>query len=336
MIELKPIKQNEKIAVAIPTKNRHGYLVALLTSIIHQTYANWILVINDSSQPPVEENDTLKDLFTLIKNKGHEIKIIHSESGWDRHQRAMEAIPESIEFIIRIDDDLVMAPTFLEEILKPFYFFSNRFLAAVGGCYPEPYMRRMYLDTRLTEPLWTAKVDEPTWRLQGHYYNERQVVEVESLLGHAICYRRSAVKDVGGWAVKGYSQQAYREESDLCARLVIEGYELMVTTDALAWHLISPSGGSRLIKKTPKGNVLVSDIPSTKADDRLFQERISRLINKKGFTHKKLRRYEIRNLERNIFKSHPLVTIKGRILVAIVKTFLRPIRDILRYLLSKY
>jgi len=332
MIKLRPIKQNEKIAVTISTKNRHSYLTALLASIIHQTYANWMLVINDSSQPPAQENDALKDLFTLIKNKGHEIRIIHTESGWDRHQRAMEAVPESIEFIIRIDDDLVMTPTFLEEILKPFYFFSNRFLAAVGGCYPEPYMQRMYLDTRLTDHLWIPKVEEPIWRLQGHYYNERQIVEAESLLGHAICYQRSAVKDVGGWAVRGYSSQAYREESDLCARLAIEGYALMVTTDALAWHLISPSGGSRLIKKTQKGNFLISDIPSTKADDRLFQERISRLINKKSFTHKKLRRYEIRDLERNIFKSRPLATIKGKILIAIVNTFLRPIRDVLWYL----
>ena len=43
-----------------------------------------------------------------------------------------------------------------------------------------------------------------TWILQGcHYDNDPEVIEVGSLLGGAICYRRSAVEEAGGWAVEG-------------------------------------------------------------------------------------------------------------------------------------
>ena len=335
MIKLKPIKENERIAIAIPTKNRHNYLAVLLTSLIQQTYTNWMIVINDQSDLPIEEADTLKDLFTLIRNKGNELKIIYTKSGWDRHQRAMEAVPESIEHILRIDDDVMPTSTFLENILKPFHFFPHKPLAAVGGCYPEPHKKPIDLDVNLTDPSWIPKFDEPTWKLQGHhYYYARQIIEVESLYGCAICYRRSSVQDVGGWAVKGYSDQAQREESDLCARLVAEGYKLMMTTEALAWHLYAPSGGSREIKKTKQGNFLVSDKRPIEADDRLFQERVEQIIKTKNPVVKEPRRYEIGDLEKNLYKSTPMVTLKGKILKFIERKFLRPLRRLFWYFMK--
>ncbi|MGH7807863.1 MAG: glycosyltransferase, partial [Thermodesulfobacteriota bacterium] len=314
MIKFRPIRNDEKVAIAIPTKNRHNYLAVLLASLAPRTYTNWMMVINDDRDVPVEENDTIKDLFALMKNKGNEVKVIHGKSGRERHQKAMEAVPESIEFIVRIDDDLMATPTFLQDILKPFYFFLDEPLAAVGGCYPEPHMKPINLDISLTDPSWISKFDEPTWRLQGHYYYSGQIIEVESLLGHAICYRRSAVEDVGGWAVDGYSCHAHREESDLCARLIAEGYNLMVTTDALAWHLYSPGGGSRDVKKTREGNFLVSDKRPIEEDDRLFQERLKQIINNKAQIHKELRRYEISDLENKKYRGYPLITFKGKLL----------------------
>lgn len=332
MIRLRPVRSNEKIAIAIPTKNRVTYLTALLTSVIHQTYTNWMLVINDDSAVPVEENDTVKDLFALMRNRGNDIKVIRGGSGRERHQKAMEAVPESIQFIIRTDDDLMLTPTFFQNILKPFCFFSDKPLAAVGGCYPEAHMRPINLDIRLTGPSWIPKFDEPTWKLQGHYYYDAgQVVEVESLLGHAICYRRLAVQDVGGWAVNGYSNHAHREESDLCARLIAEGYNLMVTTEALAWHLYSPGGGSREVRKTKEGNFLVSDKRPIEADDRLFQERIRQIISAKVPIRKELRRYEISDLEKSVYKSFPLATLKGKTLDLIEKRFLRFFRRLFLY-----
>jgi GT2 family glycosyltransferase len=332
MLKLKPIRNDEKIAIAVPTKNRHTYLAVLLTSLIQQTYTNWMVVINDQSEIPVEENHTLKDLFALVKNIGNEVRVIHSDSGWDRHQRAMEEVPEPIEFILRIDDDVMPSPAFLQNMIKPFYFFPDKPLAAVGGCYPEPHMKPINLDVRLTDPSWIPKFDQPTWKLQGHYYYYvRQIIEVESLNGCAICYRRAAVQDVGGWAVKGYSDQAHREESDLCARLVAEGYTLMMTTEALAWHLYAPSGGSREVRKTKEGNFLVSNKRPIESDEALFQQRMRQILSAKVPIDRELRRYEISDLEKSVYKSFPLVTLKGQILDLIERKFLRFFRRLFLY-----
>jgi hypothetical protein len=64
---------------------------------------------------------------------------------------------------------------------------------------------------------------------------------------------------VGGWAVKRYSHHAYREETDACMRLRAAGYELLVTTEALAWHLLALGGGSRSVVKTARGVFVTSD-----------------------------------------------------------------------------
>lgn len=332
MINLRPMKADEKIAVAIPTKNRHSYLAVLIASLLNQTYKNFMIVINDQSDSPVERDDTITDLTTLARNTGHEVKFIRTTGGWKRHQQAMEAVPEQFEFILRIDDDMLPEPRFLENIMKPFRFFPDRPLGAVGGCTPEPHMPPLNLDVNLEDSSWTSTVEEPTWQLQGHYYyNDPQVLEVESLNGAAMFYRRSAVEEAGGWAVEGYSDQAFREENDLSARLLERSYALMVTTEALAWHLLAPGGGAREFLKTPKGNFLISDKSGIESDNNLFRERVKRIAAKRGPAPGQQRRYKVSDLERNIYKGSPLRTLKGRTLKIIESRVLRNLRGLYWY-----
>lgn len=312
---LKQIQEFEKIAVAIPTKNRPSYLAVLLSSLLNQTYKNFMIVINDQSDTPAQRDNAVSDLITLAENTGHEVVIIRTEEGWRRHQQAMEAVPESIEFIMRIDDDMLPEPTFIESILKPFSFFADLKLAAVGGCFPGIHGEIADLDLNLQERSYKTELDDQTWGLQGYqYHNDPEVIEVDSLLGGAICYRRRAVQDAGGWAVEGYSDQAHREESDLCARLMEKGYELMVTTQAVAWHLEAPGGGSRKILKTPSGNILVSDNTDAKSDDQLFNERMRELTNNRTQPVSESKRYKLSQLEKGIIHGTPHRTIVGEVI----------------------
>lgn len=269
--------------MAVPTRNRPAYLAVLLAALVQQTYVNWTLVVNDASTPPVTDHDAIKDLLALLETRGHAPRLVRSTTGWDRHERAMAAVPSSIEFIVRIDDDVLPTPLFVESLLRPFRLLGHRRLAATGGCYPGPWMRPLPLDRMLADPEWKPRLTDPIWlrhgwRLQGHAYQERQLLEVDSLQGAAICYRRSAVAAVGGWAVEGYSDQAHREESDLCARLVADGWRLVVTTEALAWHFSAPSGGARTVARSPRGVVLTSDPGPLESDERLFVARLDQLV----------------------------------------------------------
>ncbi|MBS2039151.1 glycosyltransferase [bacterium] len=291
---MRPPEPNEPVAITIPTKNRPGYLTALLASLAHQSYPHWMLVLNDQSESPCQTVNVINDLLRGIQTLGHEVRIISRGQGWERHQKTMEAVPEHIEFIVRIDDDVVLRPNYLELLLEPFRLLSHTKLAAVGGTIAEPQLAPRDLELCLMRPDWLPQAKEPTWRLQGHPYHQSEVLEVESLLGHSLCYRRSAAMEVGGWAVSGYSAQAHREESDMCARWRAAGYTLVVTTEARAWHLYSPDGGSRQVKKSDAGVHLVSDPAFLTQDEELFRSRLSQL----SWPSPELRRYSLLELRR--------------------------------------
>lgn len=309
---LSPLAADAPIAVAVPTKNRPAHLAVLLASLLQQTFTHWLLVINDSSSPPVAENAVIHELIVLARSLGHPVHVIATDSGWDRHQRAMEAVPDGIEVIVRVDDDLMLTPRFLADVQRPLRLFADRPIAAVGGCMPETHRRPLDLDVQLTESNWVPTIDEPTWRLQGNHYTSREVLEVESLLGHAICYRRSALDAVGGWAVQGYSDHAYREETDACMRLRAAGYELLVTTEALAWHLLAPAGGSRTIEKHAGGVRVTSDPVPLLIDAVVFRLRLAAL-KRHGLADRVLQRYRLDELAAGRLAARPMVGAAGRL-----------------------
>ncbi len=326
-------RADEKIAVAIPTRNRPGYLASLLASLSQQTYRHWSLVVNDQSDPPARESDAVRDLLQLIRQE-HEVTEIFSETGWDRHQRCMQAVPDGVEWIVRVDDDVLLSPTFLEKLMRPWRLLPGKDLAAVGGCYPEPQRRPVDLDVQLTDASRVPRFDRPTWKLQGFQYDtEPEILEVESLFGPAICYRREAIERIGGWAVEGFSDQAHREESDACARLFLAGYEILVTTEAIAWHLYAPGGGARTVRKTDHGSFLASDPAPIEADEVLFQSRLAKLEAETPSVRRDLRRYRIADLERQRRRPRPLSTLWGRMLAGLERRVLRRVRKAVRYVL---
>lgn len=294
--------RDEPIAVAIPTKNRPGYLTALLASLAQQTYPHWMLVLNDQSEPPVQSVDVVSDLLLGIQTQGHELRVVSEGAGWERHQRALAEVPDHIEFVVRIDDDVLLQPDYLEKLLEPFHLLPHLNLAAAGGTAAEPQLLPRDLDACLMRSDWLPQPCEPTWRLQGHPYSQAEILEVESLLGHSLMYRRSAALDVGGWAVAGYSSQAHREESDMCARWRAKGYQLVVTTEARAWHLYSPDGGSRQVRKGPAGIELVSDPAFLSQDEELFRRRLASL----DLPRQQLVRYRLEELRRGRWVARPM------------------------------
>ena len=322
---------DELVGITIATKNRPAYLAALLGSLINQTHRRWSLVVIDQSDEPVAPHATIADLLDVVLSADHTVTVIRSTDPRRRYQQCMEAVPEPIEFVLRVDDDVVLQPEFLAEVLRPFRLLMDRRLAAVGGCLPGAGMQP--LSWHVVQDEWMPRVDRPTWKLQGHSYSRSEIIEVESLWGAAMCYRRSAAVAAGGWAVDGYSEQIFREDSDMSARWLAAGYDLAVTTAARGWHLVAPGGGSRDVRKGSDGNVFVSHRESFAADDRLFQQRVSALLAH-GVSRSAFRRYRLADLERGVVAPAPFLTALHRLRHRIGRgayALLRPLRDAVRY-----
>jgi GT2 family glycosyltransferase len=322
-----------RVAVAVPTRNRPEYVGIHLTSLLAQTFRDWMLVLNDQSDEPVERQPHVADLLAALRREGHEVRLLHTRDGARRHQDAMEAVPPGIDTVVRIDDDMLLTPTFLERLLRASSFLPGLRVAAVGGCVPQPQVAEEDLDVQLQRPGWSPTVDAPTWRLQGHPYIQRELLEVESLGGGAIAYSRRAVEEVGGW-VAGYSDYGFREETDVCARLRAAGYTLLVTTDARAYNLSPKSGGARQAVKTPQGVVWVSETAPVEADERLFRARLAEL-KARGLRDVPLRRYRLADLERGAVRARPMQSARGAVmsaLLALRRRLPEPVRAPLRRL----
>ena len=128
-------------------------------------------------------------------------------------------------------------------------FFPGQAARGGGWLSGRTASRDMSLSDALRQPDWYPRLDKPTWRLQGHFYHERECVEMASLWGCAMCYRRSAVTEVGGWFVPGQSPQIFREEQRYIGAFGCAGYTLMMTTGA---RLASGRSQRRRASRSPK------------------------------------------------------------------------------------
>ncbi len=333
-VQLRALAVDEPFAVVITTKNRHAYLCALLASLLNQTRQSWHLAINDQSDSAIESHETVSDLLSLLRARGHPITVMRTTEPRDRYQRVLDAVPPSIELVHRIDDDVVLSADYLEKVMRPFFLFPKRPIAAVGGCLPGPAMRPLRLGFALSQPGWFPRIDRPTWRLQGHSYHEQEILDMESLWGSAMCYRRSATDAVGGWAVPGHSPQVFREDSDMSARLVVAGYELMMSTEALGWHLVAPSGGAREVTRTPEGNVYGSHREDFDADDALFRRRLEALLTD-GYHREDFGRYRVADLEAGRHRARALVGPGQAVYRAVITWIPLGLRRRIRQLLAR-
>ena len=95
-------------------------------------------------------------------------------------------------------------------------------------------------------------------------------------------------------------------------RLRAAGYDLLVTTEAVAWHLYAPAGGSRTIEKSDAGVLLTSDRTELALDEALFRHRLAAL-KRDGLSDGPLQRYRLDELVAGRRRALAMVGMIGRV-----------------------
>ena len=98
------------VSIIIPSHNRPHLLPESIESVVRQSYPNWeILVVDDGSQPPINEK-------TLKSEVGAKIRVLRNEKPLGlaraRYHGAQSA---KGEIIVHLDDDDLLAPETLEK-----------------------------------------------------------------------------------------------------------------------------------------------------------------------------------------------------------------------------
>jgi glycosyltransferase involved in cell wall biosynthesis/GT2 family glycosyltransferase len=278
--ERKSIVDNKRVTVGIPTKDRLVELTLLLQSLLNQTYKEFDVLIIDDCNPGFFSNGTLQAMFKLLKEFGHDVKVIKGERRGPHIAGHKILNYSDTELILRLDDDVSLLPTFIEELVS---LFNSDDVGAVGPVYLNPH-----------EPLKNqvipevADIDELelnglvywnkdgslflTGYLQNNTHSNPVPLNVEHL-NSGFMYRKSAGLKIGGYCLE-LSPVGHREESDFSYRLFREGYKLFINPKSIAYHFHPTLGGIR------ETNGVALAKSNWDHDEKIFLDRMEKWLPK--------------------------------------------------------
>jgi len=226
------------IDVCIPTKNRPTHLALALSSLYHQTYRGFDVIVVDDSATPVSTVPIIKLWSKMLADNGIKVTFYRGTGAGPQSAHNVSLHKTRKEWLLRFDDDCYIAPNYIEKLLGPGKeFLSNQKVGAVGGSVP--YVRGYdVLDTAppdeygkmLKQPDGTVVPYEQqtvVYNVPGAYY----VTHIRS----SFMYRVAAAGDVGGYPTE-YSNVGHREETHFTAALHFAGYDCIVVPSAVCWH----------------------------------------------------------------------------------------------------
>lgn len=254
----KAIKErNKRVLVGIPTKNRPDSISLLLRSLLQQTHTAWDLVVIDDNDDRADEekmamrhHPLIKALLTRIMYEGHKWYVIAGDQRGPQvaHQKILDyAEKHKYEYILRLDDDVVIEPDYLEKLFNNIAHQPQ--VGAVAGSILSPDMREeqtMAPDDFYNHPRYQATIQNVLTQdclLHVHHLPTEDLVSCEHLYSSYL-YRTKAALEVGGYP-KNLSQVGHREETLFSHKIYKKGYTLYLDPAAVAWHYRHALGGIR-------------------------------------------------------------------------------------------
>lgn len=241
---------SHRIAVMIGYRDRPTELALLLQSLRTQTYNNFeVFISDDNSGTPIQ---TYHFLMCIINKMNEEGNFIHySKNAFNlgvskNRQRLIELVKQTGDYPLyaRIDDDVILEPDYFDrlvEVLNQGYDFASGVTPFIGQTgfrreskFIEPVGNKVILDTNGNfifngDDCGIEYIDEAILPL--HHFRSCAVYKSE--IHDKVSYDSNLTK------------HGFREEEILSFKMIIAGYKLGMDTKAIAWHLVTPSGGER-------------------------------------------------------------------------------------------
>lgn len=230
------------VTAYVSTKGRYTTtLPACLTSIANQTLKpSHIIIFQDDPQAfNMQESSVYKNiLYGLFAQKGIQWSVVFGEGKGQvlNHQKAIDIA--STEWLWRVDDDNVVEPNVLEGLCKHIYPNLGAVASAVidplyspANTFSSPKIEHINISPNLQ---WAKKniAGNRVWT---------PVMEVDHLYS-TFLFRKEAGKH--GYN-KDLSSVGHREETLFSYEMKRNGWDLLIDTNIVTWHLRETTGGIR-------------------------------------------------------------------------------------------
>jgi GT2 family glycosyltransferase len=212
-----------KTSVIIATHNRPDSLPRLVASLAPElaTGSREIIVAENGTPAPIQ-----------LSLEGAPLTHLHEPRAGKCRIQNRAIAQAGGEILVFLDDDLVVAPSYLEAVEQ--FFDTHREFAAMKGRIlaaedPEIKVGPMaaYLDLPIAD--------------QGD-----EVIEVRGVLGANMAFRADVLKQVGPFDERlGPGAGGHEEETEMSQRLRRAGFRIGYAPQALVYHEVDPSRANR-------------------------------------------------------------------------------------------
>mgnify|MGYP006142744875 CR=1 FL=1 len=215
------------VSIIIVNWNAKKYLKGCIESLLSQTFTDYEIILVD--------NTSSDDSVSFVKENFPQVKIIQNKDNVGFAEGNNIGIKNSTGKIIALFNPDAVAEKKWLSILVDALQFSEKIAAVTGKQYylGDKYGKDAVFCT------W-SKID-PYSAAPYNFYNDEPVSKVDYLSGAAMVIKRDVLEKIG---LMDKDYFLYFEETDLCARMIRAGYDLMYVPSAVAWHAVSPLSNS--------------------------------------------------------------------------------------------
>lgn len=237
-------------AISICTRDRATEVFGLLISLRNQTYQDFdIYILDDASGTPLPQFHFINVMIARLRHEGHRCHIIRNEKSKGiskARQQIINYIMQQGDYseICRLDDDTILAPDYLE-LLKNTLQQGYDIASGVTPPIVNPTMER---EIQFVTPIINRVVlsDEGKFLINnddcGHTYDTPTILPAHHFRSNAMIkttvHKKVKYDDI-------LALHGFREEQFFSMRAILAGFTIGVHTQAIAWHLVCPSGGER-------------------------------------------------------------------------------------------
>lgn len=241
---------NKRIEINLLSKDRPNELYGLLISLRNQTYTDWDLtILDDASGNPYLNHHFIAVIVNRLKAEGHKVTFLRSQISKGISVGRQKIVDHCLknsecDLFARLDDDTVLEPDYLSkliEVIEKGYDLASGVTPPFGNpiCarsveFVSPIINRVVLDD---EGNFLVNCDDC-----GNTYLEEAILPTHHFRSACIC-KREVYEKVR--YEENLTPCGFREEEFFSFRMILEGFTLGVHTQAVMWHVQTPSGGDR-------------------------------------------------------------------------------------------
>jgi len=243
-----------KIDIMLCTKDRPTEVALLLQSLRTQTHQDFDLFIyDDRSGRPFVSHHFIQCLINLLKQENHRVFIFREEQIRYGVTKLRQILVDKImklgtgEAILRLDDDNILNPDYIEKLVETL----DAGFDIASGVVPIAFKSLIKRETKFVKPfIADIKLNE-VGEIEkfgddcGFMYLESEIIPSPHFRSMALIKKKVHEK-VKYESNIGFC--SFREEEFFSFRALIEGFKIGVHTGAIAYHLMTPSGGERTIE----------------------------------------------------------------------------------------